>query len=631
MSLRRKVALVLFMAVAVFVGVDNFLHKENFEHRFRKLDWKTAERNLRAAESGMAEQTGKLAQTAQQLLGSLPPGDQAMELNLNAATRAFDLDVLVVFDALGVVRFHHVHNGRNGKPMVLRDLPNESLSPHQVARLSSPVQTSAEETGPTIKSGLLPTVAGTLLVGSSSILRQDGTEMRLLAGRFLDLDILEALSYHSDTKVEVTLAQAFMETEESQDLLDQLLSNSEGRTVVEKGESIRGTALLRGIDGAPTLALHASVPRTMGNLWTDLRHYSILSMISLSVLCPLVLLLLVQWIVTGPLRTLTDHAVRIGSARSSGLRMNMVRGDEIGRLAHEFDAMLDQLDHSREEVIKSARLAGMSDLSVGVLHNVGNLLNHVSVTANLSRDAAKELPLKDLQALAQAVQLPAEELQHFLTTDERGRNLPQFLQALTQDIQVRAESLRTESLAVSDGIGDVARLIATLEESGSCMGVIESVCLEEQVDSVLELCAMSVSDGSSIQITRAYAYPQRVDIDRHRFIEIMVNVVRNAMESVLECGAQDPALTVSIHAVPAGTIMVEVQDNGLGIAQGDLDRVFASGFSSKDNSQGLGLHLASTAAIELGGGLRAESPGLGQGANFCLSLPLGQQRSAQAA
>ncbi|MFY0567744.1 ATP-binding protein [Archangium lansingense] len=80
-------------------------------------------------------------------------------------------------------------------------------------------------------------------------------------------------------------------------------------------------------------------------------------------------------------------------------------------------------------------------------------------------------------------------------------------------------------------------------------------------------------------------------------------------------------LTVSLANSSPGHIHIEVQDNGMGIAPEMLTRIFQNGFTTREEGHGFGLHSSALAAQELGGSLKAYSPGPGKGATFTLELP----------
>ena len=119
-----------------------------------------------------------------------------------------------------------------------------------------------------------------------------------------------------------------------------------------------------------------------------------------------------------------------------------------------------------------------------------------------------------------------------------------------------------------------------------------------------------------------------MSIDRHKLLEILVNLIQNARQSVVESGVADPNITVKLDLVDEDTIQISVTDNGLGIAPENLDRIFSHGFTTKKDGHGFGLHSAGNSATELGGKLSVTSEGLGHGARFTLEIPIPRAMAA---
>ena len=86
-------------------------------------------------------------------------------------------------------------------------------------------------------------------------------------------------------------------------------------------------------------------------------------------------------------------------------------------------------------------------------------------------------------------------------------------------------------------------------------------------------------------------------------------------------GARTSCMTLRIEPLP-GRVRISVIDNGVGIAPENMGRLFRHGFTTRKSGHGFGLHSGALAAQELGGTLRAESDGPGQGAAFLLELPV---------
>jgi signal transduction histidine kinase len=111
--------------------------------------------------------------------------------------------------------------------------------------------------------------------------------------------------------------------------------------------------------------------------------------------------------------------------------------------------------------------------------------------------------------------------------------------------------------------------------------------------------------------------------DKHQILQILLNLLRNAKEASSQReGEERPVIRVSIRRMGEKRISLAVEDTGVGLPPENLTRIFGHGFTTKTGGHGFGLHSCALAASQMGGSLRAESPGLGRGATFTLELPL---------
>lgn len=113
-------------------------------------------------------------------------------------------------------------------------------------------------------------------------------------------------------------------------------------------------------------------------------------------------------------------------------------------------------------------------------------------------------------------------------------------------------------------------------------------------------------------------------VDRHKVLQILVNLLRNAkyaMDGHPGGGGHVKRLTVRVKAAAPERVSIIVADTGVGIAAENLTKIFNHGFTTKKDGHGFGLHSGANAAKEMGGTLKAHSPGPGQGAEFTLELP----------
>jgi signal transduction histidine kinase len=126
----------------------------------------------------------------------------------------------------------------------------------------------------------------------------------------------------------------------------------------------------------------------------------------------------------------------------------------------------------------------------------------------------------------------------------------------------------------------------------------------------------------SIALEREYEAVPLVLVDKHKFLQIMGNLLLNAKQACDEAEEPDKQIVIRIKALEKQRIGIEVADNGVGIPQENLTRIFAQGFTTRKEGHGFGLHSAALAAKEMNGKLQAYSDGVGLGAVFVLELPV---------
>jgi C4-dicarboxylate-specific signal transduction histidine kinase len=138
-------------------------------------------------------------------------------------------------------------------------------------------------------------------------------------------------------------------------------------------------------------------------------------------------------------------------------------------------------------------------------------------------------------------------------------------------------------------------------------------------------------DRHGVEVTREFSEVPLVRVDKHKVLQVLINLIRNAKYAVSESSRRDKRITVRIHTGENRRVHVSVIDNGIGIASENLARIFGHGFTTKKDGHGFGLHSAALAATETGGALTVHSDGPNQGATFTLELPIDESIDARIA
>ena len=225
--------------------------------------------------------------------------------------------------------------------------------------------------------------------------------------------------------------------------------------------------------------------------------------------------------------------------------------------------------------------------------------------------------------LAKAAALLREhtaDLGDFLARDTKGKQLAPYLEQLGEALAQDQAWMAGELASLAGSVQHIKNIVAMQQNYARVSGVTELVQPTELVEDALRLNEDTLA-RRQIQVTRQYAsgLPD-LSVDKHKVLQVLINLIRNAQYACTESGRPDKQLTVCA-ANGGGRVRLSIRDNGVGIAPENLTRIFSLGFTTRKDGHGFGLHSGALAAKELGGALLAHSDGPGQGAVFTLELP----------
>ncbi|NQT17200.1 MAG: response regulator, partial [Planctomycetes bacterium] len=266
-------------------------------------------------------------------------------------------------------------------------------------------------------------------------------------------------------------------------------------------------------------------------------------------------------------------------------------------------------------------LAGKAEIATDVLHNVGNALNSVNVAVSLLGYTLRESKAPSLKRAADLLQEHQRHLARFLTKDERGRLLPSYLADLAKALLQERESSLKEVDLLTKHLEHISAVVATQQKYARPCQVAESVVLADLLRDAEELLSSSFAT-QAVDVVRDWADVPPVQTDKQKLLQVLVNLLKNAVQSVRQAHDQRGGrVHVRLGYGEPGRICIAIRDNGVGIAPEDMTTIFSHGFTTKDNGSGFGLHSCANIMKELGGTIDAESDGPGCGATFTVTLP----------
>jgi len=274
---------------------------------------------------------------------------------------------------------------------------------------------------------------------------------------------------------------------------------------------------------------------------------------------------------------------------------------------------------TQKELMDASRRAGMAEVATGVLHNVGNVLNSVKVSANLVADGLRRSKVSNLSKVAAMLDEHASDLVHFFTVDSRGQQLLVYLRQLADHLPKEQAGLVKETELLRNHLEHINEIVAMHQSYAKVSDVIDSIKVTELVEDALRLNA-SALEQDRVGIIRQYDAAPVIGVDKHRVLQILLNLIRNAKYACEQSHRTDKELTVRVTQGD-DRVWIAVSDNGVGIPADNLTRIFAHGFTTRKDGHGFGLHSGALAAKEMGGALNVCSEGPDKGATFTLELP----------
>jgi signal transduction histidine kinase len=153
-------------------------------------------------------------------------------------------------------------------------------------------------------------------------------------------------------------------------------------------------------------------------------------------------------------------------------------------------------------------------------------------------------------------------------------------------------------------------------------GLVEVLPVADLIGDALQMHVDSFN-RHGIEIVRRFAPVPPVRVDKHKALQILVNLLGNARQAMDASSRERKRLIVTTGLAANGQVRIVVEDNGVGITRENLTRIFQHGFTTKPDGHGFGLHTSALSAREMGGSLSAASDGPDCGAVFTLELPIG--------
>ncbi len=269
--------------------------------------------------------------------------------------------------------------------------------------------------------------------------------------------------------------------------------------------------------------------------------------------------------------------------------------DQIRRAHQELQKTHEELRQAQSRLVQSEKMASLGNLAAGVAHEINTPIGSVNSAADTSKRAIGRM----IQSIEESQSLEN------LKADQKFRDSLNFIKSNNDLITLASERI----VKIVKSLGSFARL----DEAD-----FKNVDIHEGIDSTLTLLHHTTKDR--IAIVREYGDIPKISCRPSQLNQVFMNLLKNAIESI-----QDKGTILIKTSVENNKVIIRISDDGQGIREENLNRVFDPGFTTKGVGVGTGLGLSISYNIihDHLGEIEVESEE-GKGSTFSIILPIKQ-------
>lgn len=295
------------------------------------------------------------------------------------------------------------------------------------------------------------------------------------------------------------------------------------------------------------------------------------------------------------------------------------RTEELKEKNQDLEYTLKELERTKDELVEKAHKAGMADIATGVLHNVGNVLTSVNTSAALIEETARQSKLEGLIQANLLLRENIDNIEEFIANNPKGKNLLKYYLKLEDPLKNERQNLLKQSERLNEKIDLINEIIAAQQTYAGTGIHAEQVLLDEIIDNALSLQAGSI-ERHNLEIEKDLRAESPVYVQRSKLIHVLVNIIKNAKEAMDGLKPGEKKIVIKSWQ-KNGKVYLSISDNGSGIKNKHMGKIFTQGFTTKKDGHGFGLHSSANYMNEMGGSIDVHQNGEVDGATFTLFLP----------
>lgn len=275
--------------------------------------------------------------------------------------------------------------------------------------------------------------------------------------------------------------------------------------------------------------------------------------------------------------------------------------------------------------------SGVAEMSVAILHNIGNAIMGIAHRADKVERSSAELDkiggvFREMRALLQKKRGAGQSDQRILADlegvlEEVGGRLK----------RLAVEVFQGEARVINEGVRHISEIIELHQDAAHPKIHVTRFPLLKLLENAVAI-QRDTLDKYGVRVTlEAAPDVGEVSLPRNQLLQLMINLIKNSREAIQQRGngkSGDGRIRIIARRSHSG-LEILVHDNGCGVDPKNLESIFRYGYTTKERGAGFGLHSAANFIQSLGGTIQARSAGIDQGTDILLTIP--ESRSEESA
>lgn len=282
-----------------------------------------------------------------------------------------------------------------------------------------------------------------------------------------------------------------------------------------------------------------------------------------------------------------------------------------------------ELREAQAIMLQQAHEAGMAEMAVGVLHNIGNAITPAKVGVSILLSELAASPLTD--RLAEALHPLSRYIDnsHELPAEDKAQ-FGQILGLLPAAIGEEFVRISTELKNIRDKHDHIENIILLPMRYARLMGSADLIDINQVAKDALRMLDDSIN-RRKIEVMTNFGQVVPVKVEEAKLVQILLNLIKNGYEAMDGADLPLRRLTLTSGLENGTTVFLSIKDTGCGFSDEQKAHFFTFGYSTKERGSGFGLHSCANYLIANNGSIEAKSLGPGQGAEFVIRLPASLQ------